>query len=100
MTFCELCDLPTAQCPHGRPAVAKASQSTLKVKEIWISPNGLAHLPGCMHKDDDLSRWGQIEGDNVWGRLGNGEQIKATGGQSPDLVAHGRCRTCIEFGPW
>lgn len=97
---CEICDLPLSQCPHGRPATA--AKDLTRVRELMVSPNGLGHLPGCPHKgdDEDLSRWGEIDLEHAWSRLGNGEQIQATGGASPGLVAIARCRTCVEYGPW
>lgn len=100
MTQCEICDLPISQCPHGRAEAARRAGP--RVREILVSPTGLAHFPGCPHKadDEDYSRWGVIESDNAWSRLGNGESIKATGGASTELVATGRCTTCVEYGPW
>lgn len=100
MDHCELCDLPRSQCPHGR---AEASQArSIQARELLVSPAGLAHFPGCPHKgeDDDYSRWGVINLENVWTRIGNGEQIQATGGENPVLIARDRCRDCIEHGPW
>ncbi|MBL0885910.1 hypothetical protein [Myceligenerans indicum] len=68
---------------------------------VLVSPQGLAHFGGCSHKDDtDYSRWGVLDATDVWQRLGNGESftIKDDGGRR--LVVAGRCRDCVEHGPW
>jgi hypothetical protein len=46
------------------------------------------------------SRWAEIDTPNAWQRSGNGEQLRATGGACPDLIAKTRCRDCIDHGPW
>ncbi|GGM16119.1 hypothetical protein GCM10011594_40150 [Nakamurella endophytica] len=96
---CELCDLPRTQCEHGRTAQQAARAGTARV---LISPQGLAHFDGCRHKGDDpdMSRWGELETPGAWIRLGNGEQLPATGGDRPDRVATRRCADCVDHGPW
>ena len=97
MEYCELCDLPLDQCPHGRPGDGKSRRE--HVGEILVSPTGYAHLPGCMHKgneDNDYSEWGLIDTPGAWARLGNGEHIQATGGANTNLIATRRCLTCVD----
>jgi len=100
MAYCELCDLDREFCEHGR-AEERAHADTA-VRQLLISPNGIAHFPGCPHKGDhsDYSRWATLELPRAWERLGNGEQLEATGGQRPGLVARTRCRDCVSHGPW
>lgn len=100
MAYCELCEMDREFCEHGlaerrRNAAAAASG-------LLISPNGIAHFPGCPHKgdDQDYSRWAELDTTRGWDRLGNGEQLQATGGQSPGLTARVRCQDCVSHGPW
>ena len=97
--LCEIDDLPLAQCEHGLKVrqVARAQVSVLQ-----ISPAGYAHFPGCAHKGDDpdMSRWAELDTPGSWTRLANGEQMPATGGARPDLVATTRCLDCVDHGPW
>jgi hypothetical protein len=76
--------------------------STVADGELLISPNGMAHFPGCTHKGDDAnySRWAKLVMPRGWERLGNGERLRATGGECADLVAVSRCRDCLSHGPW
>jgi hypothetical protein len=62
----------------------------------------MAHFPGCSHKGDDpnFRNWGTLDVPQAWQRLGNGEQLRATGGEHSDLVAISRCQTCLSHGPW
>jgi hypothetical protein len=100
MAYCDKCDMDREFCEHGlterrRNAAASASR-------LLISPNGIAHFPGCHHKgdDQDYSRWAELDTARAWERLGNGEQLQATGGPSPDLTARTRCQDCVSHGPW
>jgi len=70
--------------------------------ELLISPNGVAHFAGCLHKggDPDYSSWASLSLPRAWERLGNGEMLPATGGQRSDLVAKSRCKDCVSHGPW
>lgn len=70
--------------------------------ELLISPRGVAHFAGCLHKGGDLdySGWASLSEPRAWERLGNGELLPATGGQRPSLVAKSRCRDCVSHGPW
>ena len=69
---------------------------------LLVSPSNIAHFPQCPHKGDDpdYTRWAEIDTPNAWQRLGNGEQLPATGGARPDLIAMARCQDCIDHGPW
>ena len=100
MSYCELCEMDQAYCPHGLAERRWVSESTAIV---LVSPSGYAHFPGCPHKaeDQDYSKWGEITTPGAWQRLGNGEQLQATGGANPDLVAWIRCSHCEDHGgPW
>jgi len=100
MAYCELCDMDRKFCEHGL-ADRRRSAATI-VRELLISPNGMAHFPGCPHKGDDpdYSHWASIDTPGAWGRLGNGEQLAANGGSCSSLVARTRCRDCVDHGPW
>jgi hypothetical protein len=100
MAYCERCDMDRAYCEHGL-AEKRQAAITAPVK-LLISPSGMAHFPGCPHKGDDpdYDRWAELETPGSWARLGNGEHIRATGGNRPDLVAAARCRDCVQHGPW
>lgn len=100
MAYCELCDLPFAMCDHG--AAAKRASAAEGISTLLISPTNMAHLPHCPHKGDDpdLSQWGTLSVPNAWARLGNGEHLPATGGERPDRIAMGRCKDCVDHGPW
>jgi hypothetical protein len=107
VVHCEICDLNRDYCQHGhedREAV-KAGQrrdAAAAVPLLRISPARLAHFPGCPHKGDDpdYSQWGELDTPNAWALLGAGQQLPATGGEVPSLVAVGRCRDCEDHGPW
>jgi hypothetical protein len=100
MAYCELCDMDREFCEHGL-ADRRRSAATI-VRELLISPNGMAHFPGCPHKGDDpdYSHWASIDTPRAWERLGNGEQLAATSGKCSSLVARTRCRDCLDHGPW
>jgi hypothetical protein len=87
-------------CEHGlaeRRRAASASASTL-----LISPTSMAHFPQCPHKGDDpdYSLWAELDMPRAWERLGNGEQLPATGGSRRELVAIARYQDCVDHGPW
>ncbi len=100
MAYCELCEMDLAYCEHGL-AARRRRASTVAVR-LFISPNGMAHFPGCPHKGDDpdYTRWAELDTPGAWARLGNGEHFRATGGDRPDLIAETRCRDCVDHGPW
>jgi hypothetical protein len=100
MAYCDLCEMDREFCEHGladrrRNAAATASG-------LLISPSGIAHFAGCPHKGDhpDYSRWGALDAPSAWERLGNGAQLRATGGRSLRLTATDRCKDCVSHGPW
>jgi hypothetical protein len=100
MAYCDLCDMDREFCEHG---LAERRRSVVaSVSKLLISPSGIAHFPGCPHKGDhqDYRKWADLEAARAWERLGNGEQLRATGGLSPDLTARARCQDCVSHGPW
>src|SRR3954447_24920764 len=98
MTWCDLFDLDRSMCVHG---TAERRRTREPVGPVLISPRGYAHLEGCMHNtESDFTTWGVIDTPDPWHRLGNGEQLAATGGGNPRLIARERCRTCeAQEGP-
>ena len=97
---CPLCEMPLAFCEHGLQNVRKEAAASAT---LLISPRGMAHFAGCPHKgedDNDFALWAELGTPGAWVRLGNGEKIRATGGQRMDLVASSRCRDCVDHGPW
>jgi hypothetical protein len=100
MADCELCEMDREFCEHG---LAERRRADTQVdRELRISPRGMAHFPGCPHKGDDpdYRRWATLDTPRAWERLGNGEQLLATGGERPGLVARSRCQDCVSHGPW
>ena len=79
----DLCEMDRGFCEHGL-AERRRNAATIVV-ELLISPSGIAHFPGRPHKGDhqDDSRWAKLNAPRAWERLGNGEQLRATGGQRP-----------------
>lgn len=100
MAYCELCEMEREFCVHG---MGDRRETAMAVAvELLISPNGMAHFPGCPHKGDhpDYSRWAELNVPGAWQLLGNGEHLPATGGKNPGLVATSRCQDCVGHGPW
>lgn len=100
MTYCDLCEMDLNYCEHG---LAERRQSaSVHSTILLISPSKMAHFPGCFHKgdDQDYSRWAELDTPQAWQRLGNGEQLPATGGNRPELIAETRCPDCEAHGPW
>jgi hypothetical protein len=99
MAYCDLCEMDRDSCEHGLAERRRAASAS--ASRLLISPNNMAHFPQCDHKDDpDFSRWAELDTPRAWERLGNGEQLPATGGARPDLIAKSRCRDCVNHGPW
>jgi hypothetical protein len=100
MAYCELCDMDRQFCEHG--LAERRRYAAAIVPKLLISPNGMAHFPGCPHKggDPDYDRWAELDMPRAWERLGNAEQLPATGGKSPSLIATTRCQDCVSHGPW
>jgi hypothetical protein len=100
MAYCDLCEMDRGFCEHG--LTERRRDAAAIVDGLLISPNGIVHFPGCHHKGDDpdYGRWARIDTPRAWERLGNGEQLPATGGQSPGLIARTRCQDCVSHGPW
>jgi hypothetical protein len=100
MADCELCDMDLSYCEHG---LAQRRQSaSADAQLLLISPNKVAHFPGCFHKGDheDYSGWAELDTPRAWQRLGNGERLAATGGKRADLIAESRCPDCDAHGAW
>ena len=97
---CNLCDMNRDYCEHGLTERRRAAAAS--AGRLLISPNSVAHFPRCPHKGDDpdYRRWADLDAPRAWERLGNGEELRATGGQSPGLVARTRCQDCVDHGPW
>jgi hypothetical protein len=100
MAYCDLCEMEREFCEHG--LVEKRRNAAARAGGLLISPNGIAHFSGCPHKGDDrdYSRWAELNVSRAWERLGNGEQLQATGGRSLGLTATDRCKDCVSHGPW
>lgn len=100
MAYCERCEMERAYCEHGLAERRQAASSS--AVSLLISPRGMAHFPGCPHKGDDpdYDHWAELNTPGAWTRLGNGEHIRATGGNRPALVAEARCLDCVDHGPW
>lgn len=99
MPLCEIGELEQGTCEHSyKTERTRRSIGAL----ILISASSQAHFDGCPHKGDDpnMSNWGELETENAWMQLGNGEHLQANRGQRPDRIATSRCRDCIEYGPW
>jgi len=100
MAYCDLCDMDREFCEHG---LAERRQDAVATSGgLLISPNGITHFAGCPHKGDhqDYSKWAELDVPRAWERVGNGEKLRATGGQSPALIAADRCKDCVSHGPW
>jgi hypothetical protein len=70
MAYCELCDMDREFCEHG--LLERRRNAITIARELLISPNGMAHFPGCPHKGDDpdYSRWATLDTPRAWERLG------------------------------
>ena len=92
---CEICDLPLSTCPHGLAEQRRHSGHTALVR---ISPLSMAHLDGCLHKNDDpiYDNWGEITTPGSWERLLRGEVVEATGGAVLHRPATHICADCRE----
>src|SRR5215471_13200439 len=99
MAYCARCEMDLAYCEHG--LAARRKEASANEGRLLISRNGLAHFPGCPHKDDgNFNGWAVLDTPRAWERLGNGEQLAATGGARPDRIALDRCKDCVAHGPW
>ncbi len=100
MAYRELCGMDREFCEHG--LLERRRNAIAIARELLISPNGMAHFPGCPHKGDDpdYSRWATLDTPRAWERLGNSEQLPATGGACPSLMVRTRCQDCVDHGPW
>jgi hypothetical protein len=100
MAYCGLGEMDRGLCEHG--LTERRRNAAAIAGGLLISPNGIVRFPGCHHKGDDAdySRWARLDTPRAWERLGNGEQLPATGAQSPGLIARTRCQDCVSHGPW
>lgn len=100
MAYCDLCEMDREFCEHGLTDRRRSAAAT--ATGLLISPKGVVHFAGCPHKGDhqDYSRWAELDAPRAWERLGNGEHLRATGGQNPGLTASDRCKDCVSHGPW
>lgn len=99
VTYCDRCEMDRDSCEHGLAERRRAASTG--ASRLLISPKGMAHFPECPHKDDsDYRRWAELDTPRAWERLANGEQLPATGGSRPDLIAKTRCMDCVDHGPW
>jgi len=77
--------IPAVRLPAA-PVTGTSSQPAQAAgDELLISPRGVAHFAGCLHKGDDrdYSKWAWLSLPRAWERLGNGEILRATGGHRP-----------------
>ena len=99
MVWCELCDLDRSTCIHGL-----RDRQTARERQavVLISPQGMAHFDGCPHKGDDpdFSKWGRLDGNDAWQRIGNGESIDTVDSAGQEFVVTARCSDCVDHGPW
>jgi hypothetical protein len=100
MAYCDLCEMDREFCEHGLAERRRNAAAT--VTGLLISPSSIAHFAGCPHRGDheDDGRWAELSMPRAWERLGNGEQLGATGGRNPGLTATDRCKDCVSHGPW
>lgn len=100
VAYCDLCEMDRSYCVHGLGERRQTTSANASI--LLVSPRSVAHFPECPHKGDDrdYSRWAEINTPNAWQRLGNGEELQATGGSRPDLIAKTRCQDCVDHGPW
>ena len=100
MAYCDLCEMDREFCEHG--LAERRRNAAAAAGGVLISPKDIAHFAGCHHKGDhqDYRRWADLNAPRARERLGNGEQLRATGGQRPGLTATDRCNDCVSHGPW
>jgi hypothetical protein len=68
MAYCDLCDMDREFCAHG--LADRRRNVVVSVSKLLISPNGIAHFPGCPHKGDhqDYRKWADLEAARAWER--------------------------------
>jgi len=68
MAYCDLCDMNREFCEHG--LADRRRNVVASVSKLLISPNGIAHFPGCPHEGDhqDYRKWADLEGLTCTGR--------------------------------
>jgi hypothetical protein len=59
MAYCDLCDMDREFCEHG--LADRRRNVVANVSKLLISPNGIAHFPGCPPKPR-LDRESQVPG--------------------------------------
>jgi hypothetical protein len=75
VAYCDLCEMDREFCEHG--LAERRRDAAAIVAKLLISPNGIAHFPGCPHKGDhqDYRKWAELDTARAWERLSNGEQL-------------------------
>jgi hypothetical protein len=96
MAYCDLCDLDREFCEHSmteRRRNAAAAAGGLLISPANIAPSRTATIKATIR----ITACGPGSTPHAHG---NGEQLPATGGHSPGLIARTRCQDCISHGPW
>jgi len=98
MAYCDLCEMDRGFCEHG---LRERRRNAAAIADgLLISPNGTSTSRAATIKAMIRITAGGPGLTRHAPGLGNGEQLAATGGQSPGLIARTRCQDCVSHGPW